>query len=78
MSGWCLKTSGKCMGGKDDKLVENSQIIVMIISSRCFFQWSFSGLVSRVSGLCLEGVWVAVDTYWGVMIPNKLIIFQKA
>ena len=31
---------------------------------------------SGVSGRCLEGVWVTLDTVWEVLMPNQLIRFQ--
>ena len=31
---------------------------------------------SGVSGRCLEGVWVTLDTVWEVLMPNQLIKFQ--
>ena len=32
LSGWCLKTSGRCVGKKDEKQVVNSRVGVMILS----------------------------------------------
>ena len=34
--------------------------------------------VWRVSGRCLEGVWVTLDTVWRVIMPNQLTKVQKA
>ena len=85
MSRWCLKTSGKCLGGKNVKQVENSQVRVMIISWCCFFQWPIAGQkscilvclwgVCWVSGGCLEGFLVLLDDVEGILIKAPNLIF---
>ena len=82
VSGWCFDWLWIfCQWFENGISSENWSIWIMLFNA-AFPPYAHHNATHhidfRVSGRCLEGVWVTLDTVWRVIMPNQLTKVQKA